>query len=112
MSLKKDFILGPEWNAQMATALEMYLQRLNRDFPNVLTGTYIANGLAKEILVPDMDAPPLMLVIQSPAGVSTLLLAPGAALPVTSWNQFGFTVKAGAADVNTAGSTYRYLVIS
>jgi len=112
MSLKKDFILGPEWNQPMATALEMYLSRLNRDFANVLTGTYVGNGLAREVTVPDMDAPPLLLIIQNEAGVVTTLLAPGPTLPITTWNQKGFTLEAGSAVVNAMGSTYHYFVLT
>jgi hypothetical protein len=108
--IRKDFILGGQWDGPTASRLDAFLTALVAAHRVIREGTYVGTGMALPVVLEDLPGTPILVLIQNDAGLVTIIVNPGSALAVTEWSQKGFTVGVVAA-VNTAGQTYHFVVV-
>jgi len=111
-TITKDFFLSPQWVSQNAYWMDHFCDLVARNVVAVRTGSYVGNGLVKQIVIGDLPQTPIFAFLQPALGGTPFLtLTPYPTAPITAWTREGFTLAAGGA-YNTAFTSYLYLVLA
>lgn len=111
-SLSKDFLVSQQWTPDLAEALEGFFKQIVKTVPAVLVGGYVGLGRIQTIPLRGLSADPSMVILQPVAGGTPhITLVPSLSGELTDWSTKGLTLKAGST-FNTAGASYRFLVLA
>jgi hypothetical protein len=110
-NLRKSFQVTGEWNEQLASKINDYMDTLTATFPSLRYGRYTGNGEVKTVnFAPAIGPPLVVLMANEDTGVGDIVLVPVSTGPITAWSKTGFTLDSTAA-VNTLNANYQFVVL-